>query len=479
MLLAGLLGLVVAAWGSSAIPNLLPDGPGIPDLELEVDRNVVLFTLGMSVFTGLLFGLLPVAQGLRSNLASGLGVAALRATADRGGQRMRSGLVVAEVALSMILLVAAGLMARSFVGLQQLDPGFDPDGVLVFRVSTRGEEYQDAARRAQFFQDVVDSIETLPDVESAGSAQGIPVFTGFLNQPVVVGGRPEPDPGTEPRAQLRRVTPGYLETLGIPVLQGRAPSRWDDADAPPQAVISKTGARELWGDENPIGQTLTVIEGDRRKPWEIVGVVGDIRSDQSPPEPQAILYVPMAQDPELPSSGFAVRVRRGDPMALVEAVRQKVWAVDPGMPVYQERKLTDTLALIDWQSRFMMSLLSVFAFLALALAATGIYGVLSFAVSRRWREIGIRMALGARRTDVVRMILRNAIVLAGVGLGAGLLGAVACGQLLESQLFGVSATDPVTFGAVTALLGGIAMVAALIPALRATRIDPASTLHQD
>lgn len=479
MLLAGSLGLVLAAWGSGSLHHLMPEGPGIPALDLEVDRTVVLFTFGLSLVTGLGFGLVPIAHAVRSNLGTGLGVAALRATTGRRSQRLRNVLVVAEVALSLVLLVGAGLMVRSFVGLQALDPGFEQDDLLVFRVSTRGPGYDEPAKRAEFFQQVAESIATLPGVESAGAAQGNPVFTGFLNQPIYVGGQPIPEPGSEPRALLRRLTPGYLETLGVPLLQGRLLTTGDDADGPMSAIISRTGAQQLWGDGDPISQTVTVLDGDRRNTWQIVGVVGDIRSDLSPPEPQSILYVPMAQDPDLPSAGFAVRVSSGNPLARLEEVKQRVWAVDPAMPVYQVRTMRDTLELIDWQSGFLMTLLGLFALLGLGLAATGIYGVLSFAVSRRLREIGIRMALGARRADVVAMILRGAATLAGIGIGLGLLGALAFGQLLSSQLFGITATDPLTFGGLTLVLALVALLAGLVPALKATRVDPASTLHQE
>lgn len=477
-LLAGGLGLVLAAWGSGSIHLLLPSGPGTPQVDMGVDRNVILFTLGLSLATGLGFGLVPAVHALKLNLGSGLGVAALRSTEGRSSQRLRHGLVVAEVALSLVLLVGAGLMVRSFVGLAQLDPGFDSEELLTFRVSTRGADYEDGAARSEFFRRVAEGMSTVPGVQSVGLTQSVPFFSGFNNNIIELGDRPVPEVGSEPRVLLRRILPGYLETLGIPLHQGRMLTDNDRADTPFVALISRTMAEQLWPDGDPLGEQVTVRDG-RNLTFRIVGIVGDVRSDQSPPDPQPIVYVSMSQDDSPTSMGFAVRAHNGDPMALLQDLQRQVWAVDRGMPVYQVRMTEEQLALIDWQTRFVMSLLGIFAILALGLASTGIYAVLSYAVSRRRREIGIRMALGAQRGAVVAMILRGAAGLAGLGILVGLVGAIGFGQVLQGQLYGVSATDPITYGVLTILLASIALAAAYVPALRATRVDPVSTLQQE
>lgn len=471
-------GLLLAVWGTQAIGLLIPEGFNVPAAAFEIDSRVLLFTLGLAVLTGTLFGLLPASIALRSDLDSDLGSGTQRTTASGRSQRLRNVLVIAEVALSLVLLIAAGLMVRSFLRLEGLNPGFDARNVLTFRVSTRGENYQDPASRVRFFERVTEELATIPGVKAASATRALPIFAQFGDLPVTLDADPAPEPGSEARVAVRRIVPGFLDAFGVPMLKGRALSRRDDADAAPVVVISKTMARQMWGSRDPIGESITLMDGQGIS-RQVVGVAGDVRSDGAPPDPLPVVYLPIAQDAApVTSMGYIVRTE-GPPMAVLEAARAKVRAVDRGMPVYLARTLDQQIRILDWQSRFLMSLLALFAVLALALATTGIYGVLSYSVSKRSREIGIRMALGARRKDVVTMVLRGGLSLAVAGIIGGLVGALGFSQILANQLYGVSATDPLTYLTLALCLALTAVAASVIPALRATRVDPAATLWQD
>lgn len=467
---AGGLGLLAAAWGAGSVGLLLPDGFQ-RQFDVTMDGNVALFTLAVSLLVGTVFGLVSGAHALRGGLEQALGVGASRATGGPASRRLRQLLVVGEVALSLMLLVAAGLMVRSFTRLDRLEPGFNPESLLTFRVSTRGPAYTEGAAREAFFREVLEGIRNLPGVEAAGVTHVAPFFPQFFTASVTVDAEPPPEPGREPQVALRRILPGYFEAMEIPLLQGRALRMDDDAEAPPVALVSRTLARELWPGRSPVGESLTSDGVSRR----VVGVVGDVRSDGMPPVPGPLLYVPLVQDPQAPSVSYVVRAR-GEPMALLPDIQGQVRAVDRGMPVYLVQTMEEILAAMDWRSRFLSQLLSLFAFLALGLAATGIYAVLSYAVSQRSREIGIRMALGARRQDVLALVLRGGLGLAGAGVALGLLGALGLSRLLANQLYGVSATDPVTYGAVSLLLAALVLLASYVPARRATRVDPVETL---
>ncbi|MCH9647288.1 MAG: ABC transporter permease [Deltaproteobacteria bacterium] len=476
-LLSGGLGLLAAYGGTSLVSSLIPDGPGVPRIAIRLDTTVLAFTLAVSLLTGFLFGLAPALHALRGDLEGSLGEGTSRSTETAGGKRIRDGLVVAEVALSLVLLVGAGLLMRSYQQLESLDPGVEKTNVLTFRVSTRGPDYRESSQREAFFQRAVEGLGSLPAVESAGAAQAMPFFGLFQSSPVVLDAQALPEPGSEPQVLIRRLTPGYLETLQVPLLRGRPLSTRDISTAPPVALVSRTMAEELWGSQDPLGETITVKDGlgvSRR----VVGIVGDVRSNLNPPEPQSILYLPVAQDPSPQSMGFAIRTRTDRPLSLLSAVRREIQAVDSNMPVYQVRTLEETIDLMDWRLRFLMSLLSCFAALALILATTGIYGVLSYGISQRSKEISIRMALGARRVDVVRLILKSGLALVAAGITAGLAAAMGFSQLLKGQLYGVTAIDGKTYLAVSGLLVAIALAASFIPAFRAARVNPVRSLSQ-
>jgi putative ABC transport system permease protein len=467
-------GLAATYWGIRALPWLVAAGASATPFRFELDAGVVAFTVALAALTGIVFGLVPALHALRPDLAQTLGAGAVRTTADAGRQLLRRGLVVGEVALSLVLLIGAGLMLQSFARLQALDPGFDPDQLLTFRVSTRGPEYRDPARRAAFFLSVSDRLREAPGVVAAGGVQFMPLYPSFGQRPVVPEGETV-EAGAEPLAVYMRTTPGFFEAMRIPVLRGRALDERDTEVAAPVAVVSRTLALRLFGTGDPIGRRLRTEPSVSR---EIVGVVGDVRSDQSPPEPGAILYVPIGQDGDQASMGFVVRTR-GAPLAALPEAERAVRAVDRAMPVYMQRTMQDLLAAIDARQRVLRSLLGVFAVLALSLALTGVYAVLSYSVSRRTRELGIRAALGAGRRELLAEVLGGALGLALGGIAAGAALALALSGLLQSQLYGVTATDPLTYLGLAVALVATVLVASSVPARRAASVDPAVALREE
>jgi putative ABC transport system permease protein len=474
----GAVGLLAALWGTQAVLGLLPESPLVARLDFTPDATVLGFTLSLTVATGVALGLLPALQVLRSTPGLSLVPGTLRATGDRERQRTRGALVVAEVALSLVLLIGAGLMMRSFGRLQALDPGFDPDGLVTFRVSTRGERYEDPEARIAFFRDVRDSIAAAPGVAAVGVSQAQPFFAAFGETPVSLDPAPAAE-GSEQRMLVRQALPGYFAAMGMTLQEGRDLEPTDTRGAPLVAVISRTASRRLMADRGAVGETLTILD-DRRasRRVRIVGVVSDVRSAESPPEPLPVVYLPLAQDPSPTSMAFVVRAP-GDLSSLLRTVEERVRAVDPLMPVYLAQTMRSLLETLDVRTRFLSSLLAVFAGLALVLAVTGTYAVLSYAVSRRTRELGIRIALGAGRRDVLAMVLRGAAHLAALGITAGLAGAVGLSRALESQLYGVTSTDPAIYAALSALLGCVVLLAAALPAVRASHVDPIRVLRED
>ncbi len=483
LVLAGLgggLGLAAVPLALGGVDALLPRSPQFPRFRLELDLAVVLFVVGLTLLVAVLLAVAPLGHLLRGRLDQGLGVAATRATADPMRRRLRSGLVAFEVALSLVLLIGSGLMLRSLAGLYGLDPGFDADRLLSFRVSTRGPAYQTGAAREAFYARVLAGLRERPEVASAGAATIQPFLTQFGSTPLRVEGRPEPARGQEPRVQPRPVLPGFTEALGIPLVEGRTVAESDRADALPVAVVNRTLARRFWGERSPIGEHLTLLdEGPNPVARRIVGVVGDVRSDAWPPVPAPTVFVPFAQSPSSTSMLFVARARGGTPLALLPEVERVVRAVDRGMPVYQVQTMRQALAVLDAQRVFFTWLLVAFAALALGLAASGLYAVVSYLVARRTREIGVRMALGARPRDVVRLVVGDGLRQAGVGIAIGLLAAILLTRLLEGQLYGVRAHDPLTYLVLCLALALLAAAASALPARRAARTDPSRALAEE
>ena len=467
-LVGGALGLLLAHYGVAAIVAFL--GDQLPRAaEIRVDGRVLLFTFLISVLTGLAAGIMPALRLTRINLGDALKQGSGKTTSDSGGNRTRSVLVVAEVALSLILLVGAGLMIRTLGMLRGVNPGFDPKHVVSMRLSIPEVKYALPEQQTSFFQRTLERVRALPGVESAGAVTSLPT-TGGSTQPVAIEGHPVVAMSEQPEVAVRVMTPGYLQAMRIPLVRGRDVREADAAGQPGVILISESMARRFWPDQDPIGKRL-VLTFYPQLPREVVGIVGDVKQQGlAVVQPSPTIYVPLGQ---MPRPWMSIVVRTPSQLAaLMPAVTGAIREVDPEQPVLDvmtlEALLDDSLA----HQRFSMLLLALFAGFALLLAGIGIYSVLSYAVRRRAQEIGIRVALGAQRSDVLWMVLGHGLRLTMAGLVIGTLGAVGLTRLLTGLLFGVPPTDPLTFTVVAALLCAIALLACYLPARRAMRVDP-------
>jgi predicted permease len=480
----GALGLVAAHFGIMLLLKFFADK--LPRLgEIGLDVPVLAFTFALSVVTGVLSGLLPAWAITRGQVNDALKQGLGRMDWDGGSSKTRSALVIVEVALSVVLLIGAGLMVRSLWALQTMDPGFDEHNVLTLSVMVPKRAFTAPTQQAQFFDQVLKRVRVLPGVASAGAIDDLPLVGGS-NQPIAVAGRPVVAMSEQPEVSVRVVTPGYLQTMHIPVLQGRDLSANDTADSTSVVVISQSMAKQLWPHENPIGRHLKLTfypDKDR----EIVGVVGDVRQNGLDSTAGiATLYWPLAQVTDSPPLGpwssrplfLAVRTTT-PPQTLAPAVASAVSQVNKDIPVDNVMTLEDFVGQTLTQQSFNMQLLTIFGLLALFLCTIGIYSVLAYSVKRRMREIGLRMAFGATLRDVATLVIVQGMkpTLAGVAIGLGT--AVALGRIASSLIYGVSSRDLVTFSAVTMLLIVVSFGASVIPAVRATRVDPLAILREE
>ena len=469
-LAGGIIGLLIAYWGTTALIAAQP--ADIPRLdEIGVNRVVVLFTLVTALFTGLAFGVLPALQATGGALMGTLREGGRGAGAGRGTNRVRSGLVIAEMALAVILLMGSGLLIRSFIEMTKVNPGFQPERAMSLRIVLQGERYAGPAPRRMAIDQLIARLRALPGVTAVAATSTLPLNGRGSLVDFAVGDAPPP-PNVNAEIGMVSVTPGYFSTVGTPLLRGRDFTQADDSLAPRVTLINEAGARLWFPGEDPIGKR-PIAGGTER---EIVGVVADVLQ-RDPGQPALpLMYTPYGQRT---TGTIRVIIRSaGDPLALAPAVRAEVSALDPNLPLPELQPLGNLLTTSMARPRFYTSLLTLFAAVALALAAIGIFGVLSYSVAQRSREISIRMALGASATGVVRMIVRNAMTLAGLGVAVGILGAIALGRVLRSQLFGVSVADPMTFAAVIVVLVLISAVASYLPARRAAALDPANALRE-
>ena len=472
----GALGLVIAFWGLDALRALAPGN--IPRLSnVALDGRVLLFTSAVTMLTGVLFGLAPALRGSRVNLGETLKEGG-RGMAGGQGQRLRDALVVVEIALPLVLLAGAGLLVRSFVRVQQVEPGFDPRGVVSMRLSVTGTPYQ-GERSTEFYRQTLERVRALPGVESAGAASIIPLSGSIGWGSVTIEGY-VPTTGQESiQADYRIAGTGYFETMRVPLLSGRHFDERDAAkDAPKAVVIDEKMARTYWPGQEAVGKRLKPGGAGSDSPWRtVVGVVGSVKQYALDTDSRVTVYMPHGQSPS--GTMYVVARTSGDPGALAQAMTREARAVEPNVPVYDVKtmgaRLSDSLA----RRRFAMTALGLFALVALLLAAVGIYGVMSYSVAQRTREIGVRVALGASRRDVLGLVLRRGLLLAGLGIGAGLVGAVPLARVMSSLLYGVSASDPLTYAAISLLLALAALLACYVPARRATKVDPMVALRYE
>jgi putative ABC transport system permease protein len=473
--LGGLLGIAVAVGFTEMIGRYVPEG--VPRIsETGIDKRVLLFSFALSIVTGALFGLAPALQGSRHELNDALKEGARSAAGGPARNRFRNALIIAELALSLTLLISAGLLINSFNRLRQASPGFNPQGLLTASVSLPDVRYPKDEQQVDFYRRAVERLSNLPGVESVGAIYPLPYGDGGLTVSFTVDGQPEPDRGARPRVAGRIITPDYIRSMRIPLLKGRLFTEKDDAAAPKVLLINETLAKRFFPDQNPLGRRLNVGLNDIK--GEIVGVVGDVRDRALNRDPMPEFYTPYTQVP-MGSMSFVARLRSGDPTALGAALRGAIGGIDLSLPVYHTRSMESRVSDSLVPQRFSMSLLTALAGLALVLAVVGVFSVMSFLASQRTHEIGVRTALGAQRGDILRLIIGQAMKLTMAGIAIGLALSFALTRLMKDALYQVTATDPATFLIVSLLLVGVALAACWLPARRASRVDPIQALRSE
>ena len=470
-ILGGVSGLLL---GYAVLGFFVRMAPDIPRLnETTIDLHVLIFSAVLTLGTGLIFGMAPAMQAQKADAQHSLKESDSRLTTRA---KARSILVVAEMASALILLAGAGLLVRSFVQLQQVDPGFNPRNLLTAFTMLPLSKYPEPQRQALFFHELMDRLTSLPGVRCAGAADSAPMLTNDTGPVSVEGHYVRPDE-VEIQAERPKITPDYFCAMGIRLLRGRTFTWADNAVSLPVAIINESAARQYWPNEDTMGKRVKLEDGSAPVWREVVGIVRDVRQDSLVKTGRPEVYAPLLQVP-VPYMALAIRTR-GEPKALTAAVRQAVMAVDKDQPLFQIKAMEQVVEDSVAGRRFQTSLLAIFATTALGLAAIGIYGLMSYAVNQRTHEIGIRMALGAKRGDVMHLVVRHGIMLAIFGVLLGTVGGLLLTRFLSSMLYGVGATDPTTFLSVATLLVGVAALATYIPARRAMRVDPMVALRYE
>jgi putative ABC transport system permease protein len=475
-LISAVLGLAIAVKGTQALVALVPSAMAVQSMsEVSVDWRVLVFTAAVAVVTGVVFGLAPAYHATRGDTHESLKSGGRGGSSvSRASGRLRNALVIAEMSLALVLLAGAGLMVRSFAALQQVRLGFDPAHALSARLTLPGRKYPNDTVRLNTFREVERRIAALPGVKAVGMISWLPLTGLRAASWFNVEGRPPAEHGAEPVGDMRAVTPGYFQAMGIAIKQGRGLTEADAQKTPAVGVVSETLARTFWPNESAVGHYL-LYEWNGNERVQIVGIASDVHHDGPDKAAYMEIYRPLAQ---FPYSGMALVVRgSGDAAALAGPVREVVRSIDRELPLAQVRTMDDLVSESLGRTRLSTTLFSLFGALGLLLAAVGIYGVTSYTVQQRRHEIGIRMALGARPGTVVRMVVRRGAALVGAGIVIGTVGGLAGGQLMQKLLFNVSPGDTSTFVAIAALLGAVGLVAAYVPARRATRVDPVAVLR--
>ncbi|MFN7931420.1 MAG: ABC transporter permease, partial [Blastocatellia bacterium] len=473
-LLGGMLGVLLALWGVEALKAAVPPDftaliPGFH--QLGINPRVLLYTFLLSLLTGVLFGLLPALQASRPDVNESLKNGNGGARSSR--QRLRSTFVVAQIALSLLLLVGAGLMMKSFLLLLSADPGFLPDRLLTMSMTLPTAKYKQPQQRAAFYQELERHVRALPGIASVGFINYLPLNGSNSSNDFYVEGQPQPAPGEEPSGRYRAVTPEYFKTMGVRLLQGRFFTDNDHTQAPRVIIVNETLAKRYWPAGDALGKRLRFT--GQQDPWmEVVGVVGDVRHELDRPA-TSDYYLPQLQDPW--STMVLVARTQTEPLAMAAPIRNEVKALDAELPLYEIRSMTEVRDRSIGHFKIASVLFAVFGACALLLATMGIYGVMSYSVSQRTYEIGVRMALGAQRSDVVRLVLGYGLRLTACGIAIGAVGGFIITRLLRRLVFGVGGTEWAILGGLALLLGSIALLACWFPARRATKVNPLTALR--
>ena len=477
--LGGIVGLAIAFTGLVLLRTFIPENIS-QAREISIDLKVLGFTLFVSVLTGVIFGLAPAIQAVRFNQSETLKEGGRDAATGGSGKRLRSVLVMAEVAISLVLLIGAGLLINSFLRLRNVDPGFRADNLLTMKIVLPEPKYEEFERRQAFYTDLVQRVESIAGVRSAAVTTNLPLYRQGNSITVRIEGKPEPPPGQEQVVVTRIISPGYFDTMTIPLLSGRKLNDQDVATSRnASAVISETMARRFWPNEDPVGKRFAPGRVTSDEDWiNVVGVVKDVRQFELTAEPRPQMYLSYRQAGFFAPRDLVVKTDI-EPTSMAATVRNAVWEIDKDQPVSDIRTMEAILADSIARQRFSMLLLAIFAGVALILAAVGIYGVMSYSVAQRTHEIGIRMALGAQTGAVLKLAVGYGMKLVIIGIVVGLIAAFALTRLMSTLLFGVTATDPTTFTLISLLLVGVAALASYIPARRATKVDPIIALRYE
>ena len=477
-LCGGGLGLLIAWWGIQALLALSPGN--IPRLgSISIDRDVLFFTVGVSLVTGVLFGLVPALTASRPDLNNTLKEGGRSAAEGATGRRLRNALAVAEIALSLVLLVGAGLLIRSFIRLQDVRPGFNSQHLLCVDLSLPSSKYKEDQQTVNFFDQLLGALAQQPGIQSAAVSEGLPLGGGAGFLAFAVEGRVYAQTDRTPDAETRVVSSDYFRTMQIPLRSGRFLNEHDAPGHPDAIVLSETLVKKYFPGQDPLGKRLTFGDPQAKDVqwYTVVGVVGDVRGVSLNEEPYGQLYTSYRQTPR--RSLTLIVQTASEPTTMLGTVREKIWSLDRQQPLYNVRTAEQVLAKSIARPRFNMLLITILAVVALVLAAVGIYGVISYSVTQRTHEIGVRMALGASAGDVLKLVVGQGMLLAGTGVVLGLIAAFGATRIMASLLFGVTATDPVTYFGLALLLALIAFVACYIPARRATRVNPVSALRAE
>jgi putative ABC transport system permease protein len=478
-LASGALGVLLAVWSLDLLAKVLPVSlPAFADI--GIDTKVLTFTLAVSLLTGLIMGLAPALQYSKPDLNPSLKEGGRGAGQTPRGRRIRSLLVISEVALALVLMIGAGLMIKSFQQMKAADLGFDPEGLVTMRFNVPNEKYK-GAERQRFGQRLLERVESLPGVESVAVTYSDPFIWYGITRGYSIEGR-EQLPGTEMASvYFQDISPNYFRTMGIPLLSGRDFTTRDDASNPRVAIVTRSFARRYWPSDDSLGKRFKYGPVDSTQPWiTIVGMVEDakFRNLRQDPAAEPVVYVPLLQSEVVISLNLIARASVS-PASAMAALRGEIQRFDPEIPVYNIVTMSERVGELSSETRSYTLLMGLFASLALLLSMIGIYGVMAYSVSQRTHEIGVRVALGAKSSDVIRMVIAQGVRLTVAGVAVGLVAGMALTRLMTSLLFDVSATDPVTFAAVSVALLIVALAACYIPARRAARVDPVVALRYE